>query len=298
MKPSFKTTTLIAAIGMSIALGFSFTVQFINNFTNIDLYVHPVRMHGLWRVDDLVWWVSALIFFWGMFRYPNQLPELNKWSKRITIAMVCGIVLLYFDGLFYSSYSDPLWLKITRYVLPFLAHSGYITALWWCYSKSANRQSRAIRPISLVASLICGVVILHVIASALTWWFNIWCSPISYYRYDTMLVFNTIIYIAAIACALIGIYPHETTLITANEKHKQIKRIAIAGWLLLASFLLDVALFGVVVLHSNMPEWIETMIVLFFFAIPIIAGIYLLIACRALQKAYDVIQEQQKQLEQ
>ena len=212
--------------------------------------------------------------------------------------MVCGIVLLYFDGLFYSSYSDPLWLKITRYVLPFLAHSSYITALWWCYSKSANRQSGAIRPISLVASLICGVVILHVIASALTWWFNIWCSPISYYRYDTMLVFKSIIYIAALACAFIGIYPDKTTPITADNKHKQIRRITIAGWILLASFLLNLALLGAIVYHAFLPDWLEVTIALFFFAIPLISGIYQLIACRALQKAYDVIQEQQKQLEQ
>lgn len=298
MKLSFKTTTLIAAIGMSIAVGYSLIVQFINNFTGIDLYVHPVRMQAIWWVQDAVWWTSALLFFCGMFRYPDQLPELNKWSKRIAIAMVCGIVILYFDGLFCASSTDPLWLKITRYALRFFAYSSYVVALWWCFAKSADRQTGAIRPISLVASLTCGVVVLYIIACSITWWFNIWCSPINYYRYDTMLVFNSIIYIAAMACAFIGIYPHETTPITANEKHKQIKRIAIAGWLLLASFLLDVALFGVVVLHSNMPEWIETMIVLFFFAIPIITGIYLLIACRALQKAYDVIQEQQKQLEQ
>ena len=145
--------------------------------------------------------------------------------------MVCGIVILYFDGLFYSSSTDPLWLKITRYALRFFAHSSYITALWWCYSKSANRQSGDIRPISLVASLTCGVVVLCIIACSSTWWFNTWCSPISYYRYDTMLVFNTIIFIAAAACALIGIYPHETTPITAGNKHNQIKRITIAGWI-------------------------------------------------------------------
>lgn len=299
MKPSFKTTTLIAAIGMSIAVGYSLIVQFINIFTGIDLYVHPIRMQALWRVQDAVWWTSALLFFWGIFRYPDQLPELNKWSKRIAIVVVGAVVYLYFDGLFYSSSTDPLWLKITRYSLRFFADSSYVAALWWCYAKSANRQAGAIRPISLVVSLICGVVAMYVIACAITWWFNIWCSPISYYNYGTMLVFNSLIYIAAAACAFSGIYSKkEPTHLTTDEEHKRIKRTTITGWLLLASFLLDAALFGVVVVHSDMTEWIETMIVLFLFAIPAIAGIYLLIACRALQKAYDIIEEQQKQLEQ
>lgn len=298
MKPSFKTTTLIAAIGMSIAVGYSLIVQFINNFTGIDLDVHPIRMHGLWQVDDVIWWASALMFFWGMFRYPNQLPELTKWSKRIAIAVVCSIAILYFDGLFYSSSTDPLWIKITRYALRFFAYSSYVVALWWCFAKSADRQTGAIRPISLVASLTCGVVVLYIIACSITWWFNIWCSPLSYYRYDTMLVFNSIIYIVAMACAFIGIYPHETTPLTASNKHKQIKRITIAGWLLLVLFLFNVALVGVIVCHPALPDWLEATTVLFFFAIPLIAGIYLLIACRALQKAYDIIEEQQKQLEQ
>jgi len=298
MKPSFKTTTLIAAIGMSIAVGYSLIVQFINNFTGIDLYVHPIRMHGLWQVDDVIWWASALMFFWGMFRYPDQLPELNKWSKRVAITVVGAVVYLYFDGLFYSSSTDPLWLKITRYSLRFFVASSYVAALWWCYAKSANRQAGAIRPISLVVSLICGVVAMYVIAYAITWWFNIWCSPISYYNYGTMLVFKSIIYIAALACAFIGIYPDKTTPITADNKHKQIRRITIAGWILLASFLLNLALLGAIVYHAFLPNWLEVTIALFFFAIPLISGIYQLIACRALQKAYDVIQEQQKQLEQ
>lgn len=298
MKTSFKTTTLIAAIGMSIAVGYSLIVQFINNFTGIDLYVHPIRMHGLWQVDDVIWWASALMFFWGMFRYPNQLPELTKLSKRIAIAVVCSIAILYFDGLFYFSSTDPLWIKITRYTLRFFVASSYVAALWWCYANSAHRKAIAVRSISLVASLICGVVVLYIIACTITWWFKIWCSPICYYRYDTMLVFKSIIYIAAIACAFIGIYPDKTTPITADNKHKQIRRITIAGWILLASFLLNLALLGAIVYHAFLPDWLEVTIALFFFAIPLISGIYQLIACRALQKAYDVIQEQQKQIEQ
>lgn len=104
-----------------------------------------------------------------------------------------------------------------------------------------------------------------------------------------MLVFKSIIYIAAIACAFIGIYPDKTTPITADNKHKQIRRITIAGWILLASFLLNVALLGTIVYHSALPDWLEVTTVLFLFAIPFISGIYQLIACRALQKAYDVI---------
>lgn len=292
MKPSFKTTTLIAAIGMSIAVGFILAVQFINNFTGIDLYVHPIRMRALWRLDDAIWWSSAILFFWSMFRYPDQLPEFNKWSKKIAIAVIGIVVILYVDRLFYSSCSDPLWLKAIRYSLRFMTHGGYLAAMWWCYFKSSNRQApAAIQYVSLATLIVSCIALFFIISTTISWWFNL--SHSRFYWYDNMTAFYGIIYIAAAACALIGIYTKETLPPTISKKQKQIKRTTIAGWLIFASFILDVALFCVVMAHPGMHEWTELIIVLFFFAIPVIAGIYLLVACRALQKAYDIIEEQQ-----
>lgn len=291
MKLSFKTTTLIAAIGMGIAVGYSLTTLFIGAFTGIDLYVHPIRMQALWRLHDAIWWASALLFFWGIFRYPDQLPELSKWSKRIAIAMVGVIVLLYFDGLFYTSSTDPLWLKIFRYSLRFLENSSYVAALWWCYAKSADRPAGVIRYISLITALICGAVVLYIVANVLDWWFDSWPTRIFLYRYTTMFVFNNIIYVLAAACALIGIHTKETSITITDEKYKTLKRVTTAGWLLLAAFLVTVALLVACISLPDASDEILTCLMLFFFVSPAVVGIYLLIACRALQKAYDIIQE-------
>lgn len=294
MKPSFKTTTLIATIGMSIAVGFSLIVQFINSFTGIDLYVHPIRMQALWRIQDAVWWSSVLLFFLGMFRHPNQLPELSKWSKRIAIAVIGIVVFLYVDRLFYSSYSDPLWLKISRYSLRFVTHGGYLAAMW-CYFNSANRQTpTAIRYVSLAAVMACCMGLFYIVTSTIAWWFSL--SHLRYYWYDVMSVFHCIIYVATIACALVGIYTPKTSPIEGDKKQKQIKRMTIVGWILLAAFTLNATLIGFAIARPSMPEWLELCIFLFFVATPVIAGIYLFVACRALQKAYDIIDEQQKQL--
>lgn len=291
MKTSFKTTTLIAAIGMSIAVSFILIEQFIDTFTGIDLYVHPIRMRAMWRLDDAIWWTSVIIFFWGMFRYTDQLPELNQWSKRIAIVIIGIVVFLYLDRLFYSSYSDPLWLKAIRYLLRFVTHGGYLAAMWWCYFKSSNRQvPAAIKYISLVTVMVSCVALFYFTSSTIVWWFNLF--PLRYYLYNNMTVFYGIICIAAAACALICIYSHETIPAVIEKEHKQLKRTTIVGWLLLASFLLEADLLSVVIMHPCMSDLLATIIVLFIFVIPIIAGIYLLIACRALQKAYDTIKEQ------
>ena len=290
-KLSFKTTTLIAAIGMSIAVTFIFIAQFIDTFTGIDLYVHPIRMRAMWRLDDAIWWASVIIFFWGMFRYTDQLPELNKWGKRIAFAIIGIVVFLYLDRLFYSSYSDPLWLKAIRYLLRFVTHGGYLAAMWWCYFKSSNRQvPAAIKYISLATVMVSCVALFYITSSTIVWWFNL--LPLRYYLYNNMTVFYGIIYIAAAACALIGIYSLEAIPEVTDKEYRQLKCTTVVGWLLLASFLLEAALLSVVIMHPCMSDLLATIIVLFIFIMPVIAGIYLLIACRALQKAYNTIKEQ------
>ena len=295
MKTSFKTTTLIAAIGMSIAVGYNLIVTFINLFTGIDLYVHPIRMQALWRLYDAVWWSSVLIFFWGMFRYSDQLPELNKLSTRIAIALVGIIALMYFDGLFYTSFSDPLWLKISRYTLRFVTKCSYVAAMWWCYAKSADRQVETIRYISFAAVLLCGATTLNIIGSTIAWWFGVGSRSALFFSYDTMFMLICVIYIAAVACALIGIYPEKTTQKVGANEHKQIQLMTIGGWTLLAAFVLDATWVGIAIARPCIPDWLLIAIVLFFFAMPVIAGIYLFIACRTLQKTYNIILEQQKQ---
>lgn len=63
MQSSFKTTTLFAAISMTIAVGFYLVMHFIDSVSGIDLYVHPVRMNALWHVYYCFWWFSSERFW-------------------------------------------------------------------------------------------------------------------------------------------------------------------------------------------------------------------------------------------
>lgn len=161
MTPSFKTTTFIAAIGMTIAAGFVLTVTFLDFVLGIDLYVHPVRMQGLWCVHDVIWWSSVLVFFWGLFRYPDQLPKYDKQSKAIAISTLAIVGMMLVDKLWIISSEDPQWLHNIRFVFRFVTRGGYLAALWWCYGKSSNEKSPdAMRYIALAATLLSAIALI------------------------------------------------------------------------------------------------------------------------------------------
>lgn len=300
MKPSFKTTTLIAAIGMSIAVGYSLIVQFINNFTGIDLYVHPVRMQCFWRLYDCIWWASVTIFFWGLFRYPNQLPLRSKQSKTFGIIALISIALLFVIRLWIINYDDPQWVRYLHFIVRSLAHIGCPIVLWWLFAKSDTRQTpNVMRYIAIITSVIGVIAFLYEVCTDIAWWydFHLW----SYATFFTMTPYYNVLYVAAASCILIGMYGKELwgdCVTTDCKTNKRLKRIYVAGWSLLGGFALNAILLVSVSCSHIMQDWLVATITILFFILLVVAGIYLLIACRALQKAYDVIQEQQKQLEQ
>lgn len=206
MKLSFKTTTLIAAIGMSIAVGYCLTVTFLSFVLGIDLYVHPVRMQGLWRVRDCIWWFSVLVFFLGLFRYPDQLPKHNKQSKAIAITTLVIIGMMLVDRLWVISSRDPQWLHIIRFVYRFITRGGYLAALWWCYGKSDNEKSpNAMRYIALAVAVLSAAALIVSIYADLAWWFEF--PNVSFYAsYYQMSPFYHILYACIAACVLIGLY--------------------------------------------------------------------------------------------
>ena len=83
-KLSFKTTTLIAAIGMSIAAIF-FLAEFAMGRTlsmaYLTIFSMPERIarHVFFAIQLL----SAAIFFFGAYRFPNQMPKRNEENAGI-----------------------------------------------------------------------------------------------------------------------------------------------------------------------------------------------------------------------
>lgn len=287
---SFKTNTLIAAIGMSIAVGYSLIVQFIGNFTDIYFYVHPIRMQALWRLQSAVWWASVLIFFWGMFRYPHQLPSGGKWSKRLAFAMIGIFVILCLDGLFYTSTSDPLWLKIICYSLRLVANSGYVAALWWCFAKSDKQPTHlAMRYISLSLFLLSCVALGLGIVSGIMWWFGMNEIEISVW---SMYPLCALVYAGTAAGILASRYVRPSVRLSPDKAKRRFQHLTIAGWIFLATFVTDVILLAAVIVHPVNSEWLELAGVFFFILCPLLAGIYLIVACRSMQKVYYAIQNE------
>jgi len=211
-KLSFKTTTLIAAIGMTLMVGYGVTVLFINSFTNINLDVHPVRMRALDRLCLWAWWASIAVFFWGVFRYEGFLPKRDKWSKTIGIAILCIVTLHFTSDIYTGSHEESFLWNCMNILCLIIVYGGYVAALWWCYAKSAtfsngvtNSRSAAIRYIALGLCLLgCMALLFHIISDVA--WLNsfVWLS-----RYATpwdMIPYYNTLYIGIAACVLIGLY--------------------------------------------------------------------------------------------
>ena len=206
MKLSFKTTTIIAAISMTIAVGFYLVMHFIDSVLGIDLYVHPVRMNGLWRVYDCFWWFSVIVFFWGMFRFPDQLPKRTKWSKAIGITMLVIVVLMFYDRLYMGRWTDPQWLRSLILAVRSIIRCVYLAALWWCYAKSDNESTPNImRYTALIVVMLGSIALLLTISNAIGWWFSserFWI----YASIRDMNILHVAIYACIAVCVSLGLY--------------------------------------------------------------------------------------------
>ena len=212
MKPSFKTTTIIAAISMTIAVGLYLVMHFMNTVLGIDLYVHPVRMNGLWRVYYCFWWFSVIVFFWGMFRFPDQLPKRDKWSKAIGITMLVIVVLMFYDRLYVGKWSDAQWVRCLIFAVRSIIRCVYLAALWWCYAKSDNESTPNImRYTALIAVMLGLIALLLTISNAIGWWF----SSERFWIYAPMRDINflhTATYACIAVCVSLGLYDKKTMI--------------------------------------------------------------------------------------
>lgn len=178
----------------------------------------------------------------------------------------------------------------------YVTRGGYLAALWWCYGKSDNEKSpNAMRYIALAATLLSAAALIVSINSDFAWWFE-FPNVLIYASYYQMAPFYHLLFACIAACILIGLYdckPNTQPEITNKDK-KRTKRILCAGWILLGTFIVELTFVLSLVDRHSLPEWLEMTITLFIFAAPLIAGIYLIIACRALRKAYDMLEQSSK----
>ena len=281
-KPSFKTTSLIAAIGMTIAVGYYLITQFIWYFTGVDIYAHPVRMQGLWRIYDCLWWTGILVFFWGMFRYPDQLPTRGKQSKIIYGALLGALIFLAYDRIYIFSFTDVLVLKIIRYTLRAAAHGIYLSTMWWCYAKSAKQPTHlAMRYTSLSIAIFAGVVLMLLVNSGLGWWFG---KEVPFSRGWETYSLYLILYALIAFGLLITKYVRPTVQLSPDKTKRRLQHLHIIGWVLVSAFMLIIISLVCLIKYSDAPEWAVEIFLLFLFAIPLISGIYLLVACRYIRE--------------
>lgn len=294
MKLSFKTTTLIAAIGLSIAVGFAIAVRFMYNILDIDLYAHPIRMHGLWRLHDCIWWASGIIFFWGMFRYPNQLPKPGKWSRVVGYAVLASVAILFVHRSFLIvSFSDPQWLKVINYAIGVMAQCCYLGAMWWCYAKSNNGKTQVVvRYIAVAAVILCSMTLLFEVCAGIAW-LNAYVY-LHHAPYASMYYCYNLLYAGVAACIFISLFVDNSAPQIAPVTKVQVKakRLYVVGWILVSVFAICAVLVATVIAKSHISDWLMIVVFALFFATPLIAGIYLIIASKTLQDTCHVIETQ------
>ena len=291
MKPSFKTTTLIAAIGMSIAAIF-FLAEFAMGRTismaYLTIFSMPVRIarHVFFAIQRL----SAAIFFFGVYRFPNQMPKRNCWSILVllmTLFMLCSELVCVLGELNLLSFERPVYYFWYKFMV-----SAVITgALWFCYAKSGNSTSGMfVRYFSLAAFVIFMMYLLYYAGLCICWYFNIIT------HIDAMPRFNNFFFIFALANAIAVLM---TILI--HKKNEEIDQESLAtiknqvtwgfrfGKILLIIYLVSFigVIFLMVIDHS--PQYVEDIFVISFLSIPVFCGIILVFTGDVLRRVYDVV---------
>lgn len=291
MKPSFKTTTLIAAIGMSIAAIF-FLAEFAMGRTigmaYLTIFSMPVRIarHVFFAIQLL----CAAIFFFGAYRFPNQMPKRNGWSilvLLITLFMLCSELVCVIGELDLLSFERPVFYFWYKFMVPVVIAG----ALWFCYAKSENSTSgMVVRYFSLAASVIFMTYLLYYAGLCICWYFNIST------HIDAMPRFNNFFFIFALANAIAVLM---TILI--HKKNEEIDQESLAtiknqvtwgirfGKILLIIYLVSFigVIFLMVIDHS--PQYVEDIFVISFLSIPVFCGIILVFTGDILRRACDII---------
>lgn len=289
-KLSFKTTTLIAAIGMSIAAIF-FLAEFAMGRTigmaYLTIFSMPVRIarHVFFAIQLL----SAAIFFFGAYRFPNQMPKRNGWSILVllmTLFMLCSELVCVIGELDLLSFERPVFYFWYKFMVPVVVAG----ALWFCYAKSENSTSgMVVRYFSLAASVIFMANLLFYAGLCICWYFNIIT------HIDAVSKFNNFFFMLAFASAIAVLI---TILIHKGNEEKSPECLATIknqvtwgirfGKILLIIYLVSFigALF---IVPLNSYPYIEDAILISLFSIPVFCGIILVFSGDILRRACDAI---------
>ena len=291
-KLSFKTTTLTAAIGMSIAAIF-FLAEFAMGRTismaYLTIFSMPVRIarHVFFTIQLL----SAAIFFFGVYRFPNQMPKRNCWSILVllmTLFMLCSELVCAIGELDLLSFERPVFYFWYKFMV-----SAVITgALWFCYAKSGNSTfGMAVRYFALAASVIFMTYLLYYAGLCICWYLKI------VKHLDVIPEFcNKFFFMFALASAVAALI---TMLIIKRHEEKDTESLATIknqviwgirfGKILLIIYLVSFigVIFLMVIDHS--PQYVEDIFVISFLSIPVFCGIILVFAGDVLRRVYDVI---------
>ena len=289
-KLSFKTTTLIAAIGMSIAAIF-FLAEFAMGRTismaYLTIFSMSVRIarHVFFAIQLL----SAAIFFYGVYRFPNQMPKRNNWSVVVllmTLFMLCSELVCAIGELDLLSFERPVFYFWYKFMVPVVIAG----ALWFCYAKSENSTSGMVeRYFSLAASVIFMTYLLYYASLCICWYFNIIT------HIDAMPEFNNFFFMLAFASAiavLITILIHKRNEEKDTESLATIKNQVMLGIrfgkTLLIIYVLSI-IGAIFIIPLDCFPRIEDVILISFFSIPVFCGIILVFTGDILRRACDII---------
>jgi hypothetical protein len=293
-KISFKTTTLIAAIGMSIAALYFWAEYVMSRWlgmAEVTIVSMPERIarHVFFSIQLL----SAAIFFLGVYRYPNQLPKRNRWYIAVlitTLLLLCIESIRVLIGLNTQTFHHPIFFNWYKHVVSIL-----ITAvLWFYYAKSENTSVGIVmRSFSLIVSVAFLLCFMYYAGLCAGWYFCL----IEYYGvvYDISTFFYWLAHVSAIVwliAMLISKNPEEKD----NNYKDSIRKLATWGTrigiilfvLYMASFIGCIFIVDIVI----MPEWIKDIIYISFLSTPIVSGALLIYAGETLRRACGIIKEQ------
>ena len=167
MKLSLRKTTLVAAVMMSLCV---LRTVFRSVIYDLLLAGHPIRTS---LFGDMMWCVAAMaiaLFFWGMWKYRNEMPQLEKKSMIALIGSMVVFLVLYTIG--HNTYSPTFYYFQLGYRL------DCTIALWYFYHllkttsgvkehmDSYNSHYYAL----MIVSVLCVAMVALVVSNAL-WYF-------------------------------------------------------------------------------------------------------------------------------
>lgn len=255
MKLSLRKTTLVAAVLMSLCLLRTLFRSVIYDFL---LEGHPIRTIVF---NDMMFCVVAMaiaVFFWGVWKYRDEMPRLEKRSVFVLIGSVFLFVVLYFVA---SMCYNPTFTYFQ------LVYRGIcIAALWYFYhlvktnncerkyEDSYNSHYYAL----MIAGVLCVAVVANVVSDALwyfvsAYYFAAWhmgAWSISIFAFVPLLFWIASLAMPWLERAEIG---EVTDKLVFEKKQQIVAKISIAIFvgLVLYFFALRLGVFGVWYAHYN-----------------------------------------------